>query len=224
MGHSALAGYIYVKFNSMKKKIDLDQWDRKEHFLFYSRFKEPFHGVNVSMDVTAIKEHCKQTKESLFITYVHRAIIAVNATEAMRYRIIDHEVYLFDTTHVTATIARDQYPFGFSYVAFDSDYERFKSDATTEFNRVRNSKGLDLSSDMENIVHFSALPWIEFTGITHARDLERQDCSPKITFGKITQKQGRWYMPMSVHVHHGLVYGKDVANFIERFQRELDRD
>jgi len=28
---------------------------------------------------------------------------------------------------------------------------------------------------------------------------------------------------MSVHVHHGLVYGKDVADFIDAFQRELDR-
>jgi chloramphenicol O-acetyltransferase len=31
-------------------------------------------------------------------------------------------------------------------------------------------------------------------------------------------------MPVSVHVHHGLVYGKDVADFIEAFQEELDRN
>ena len=218
-----LGGYLCVIFGRMKQKIDIEQWDRKEHFMFYSRFKEPYHGVNVQVDITALKHYCKQANESLFIAYVHRAIIAVNAIEAMRYRIIDGDVYLYDTTHVTATIDRKQVPFGFSFVAFDPDFENFKKAATAEFTRVRNSNGLDLSAGRENVVHFSALPWIEFTGITHARDLEGSDCSPKITFGKITQKEGRWLMPMSVHVHHGLVYGKDVADFIDAFQRELNR-
>ena len=29
-------------------------------------------------------------------------------------------------------------------------------------------------------------------------------------------------MPMAVHVHHALVDGKDVAEFIDRFQKLLD--
>mgnify|MGYP003326435310 FL=1 len=207
----------------MKHKVDVQNWDRKDHFEFYSRFKEPYHGVNVSVDITALKELCKKKGDSLFMTYLHRAIIAVNNIEAFRLRIIKGVVYRFDTTHVTMTIARENVPFGFSFVAFNEDFAVFEAEAQKEFTRVRQSKGLDLSVSRENVVHFSALPWIDFTGITHARDLESEDCSPKITFGKITQKDGRWLMPVSVHVHHGLVYGKDVADFIQNFQMQLDR-
>jgi len=206
----------------MKHKVDVQNWDRKDHFEFYSRFKEPYHGVNVSVDITALKEQCKKKGDSLFMTYLHRAIIAVNNVEAFRLRIINGAVYRFDTTHVTMTIARENEPFGFSFVAFNEDFAVFEAEAKKEFTRVRQSKGLDLSVSRENVVHFSALPWIDFTGITHARDLESEDCSPKITFGKITQKDGRWLMPVSVHVHHGLVYGKDVADFIQNFQKQLD--
>jgi chloramphenicol O-acetyltransferase type A len=208
----------------MKQKIDLQTWDRKDHFEFYTRFKEPYHGVNVSLDISTLKERCKAENSSVFIHYLHRAIIAVNKVEAFRYRILNNEVYLFDTTHVTMTIAREHAPFGFSFVSFNEDFNVFEAEAKQEFERVRQSKGLDLSVSRDNVVHFSALPWIDFTGITHARDLESQDCSPKITFGKITQNQGRWTMPVSVHVHHGLVYGRDVADFIEAFQEELNRN
>ena len=97
-----------------------------------------------------------------------------------------------------------------------------EAEAKQEFERVRQSKGLVLSVSRDNVVHFSALPWINFSGITHARDLESQDCSPKITFGKITQNHGRWLMPVSVHVHHGLVYGKDVGLVVMLLQRSLD--
>ena len=207
----------------MKQKIDRHTWDRKEHFEFYTRFKEPYHGVNVSLDITTLKERCNKENASVFMHYLHRAIVAVNKVEAFRYRILNDDVYLFDTSHVTMTIAREHGPFGFSFVAFNEDFNVFEAEAKKEFERVRQSKGLDLSVSRDNVVHFSALPWIDFTGITHARDLESQDCSPKITFGKINQNNGRWRMPLSVHVHHGLVYGKDVADFIQIFQDELNR-
>lgn len=211
------------QISAMKQKIDFDHWDRKDHFEFYSQFKEPYHGVNVSLDMTQLKKRCKDSGASLFLNYLHRSIIAVNKVEAFRYRIIGGAVYLFDTTHVTMTIAREHSPFGFSFVAFNEDFSLFEKEAKEEFDRVRNSTGLDLSVSRDNVVHFSALPWIDFTGITHARDLDGEDCSPKITFGKITQSDARWLMPVSVHVHHGLVYGKDVADFIDIFQQELNR-
>ena len=76
----------------MKQKIDLQTWDRKDHFDFYSRFKEPYHGVNVSLDISTLKERCKAENSSVFMHYLHRAIIAVNEVEAFRYRILNNEV------------------------------------------------------------------------------------------------------------------------------------
>jgi chloramphenicol O-acetyltransferase type A len=30
---------------SMKTIIEIDKWNRKEHYLFFSKFEEPFFGV-----------------------------------------------------------------------------------------------------------------------------------------------------------------------------------
>ena len=36
----------------MKTKINLDSWNRKEHFLFFKQMEEPFFGVTTTIDCT----------------------------------------------------------------------------------------------------------------------------------------------------------------------------
>lgn len=73
-----------------------------------------------------------------------------------------------------------------------------------------------------NLIRYSVLPWFDFTSIPHARDFSREDSAPRITFGKITETDGRCTMPLSIHVHHALVDGLHVAQFVEMFQHSLD--
>jgi hypothetical protein len=57
-----------------------------------------------------------------------------------------------------------------------------------------------------NVIHFSAIPWLNFTSLSHARSYT--DSCPKISFGKMmTTDDGTKTMAMSIHVHHGLIDG-----------------
>ncbi|HNZ72690.1 MAG TPA: CatA-like O-acetyltransferase, partial [Prolixibacteraceae bacterium] len=66
------------------------------------------------------------------------------------------------------------------------------------------------------------IPWLDFTGISHARSFSHPDSCPKISFGKVTEKEGIKTMPVSVHVHHALVDGYHVGLFIDKFQDLLN--
>jgi chloramphenicol O-acetyltransferase type A len=73
------------------------------------------------------------------------------------------------------------------------------------------------------VIHFSAVPWLDFTSVSHARSFSFPDSCPKITFGKaVEEAPGRKSMAVSVHVHHGLVDGSHVGLFAERFQHLLN--
>ena len=76
--------------------------------------------------------------------------------------------------------------------------------------------------DLDDLIYYSIIPWVHFTGFTHARRLGTGDSIPKIVFGKHSQKSGSRLMPVSVEVHHALLDGLDVARFYERFQALLD--
>lgn len=205
----------------MKKLIDLDNWNRKEHFLFFSKFDEPFFGVTVKVDCTIAYQKAKEKGVSFFLYYLYRALKAANEVENFRYRIIENQPYDYATTNASPTINRPNGTFGFAYINYFENENKFYEYALQEIENVKNSTSLLPSISGENVIHFSAIPWIDFTSISHARNFSHPDSCPKISFGKMTENNGQKEMSVSIHVHHALMDGYHVGLFIEKFQSLL---
>ncbi|MDF2831862.1 chloramphenicol acetyltransferase [Chryseobacterium indoltheticum] len=208
----------------MKQLITLDNWKRKDHFLFFSKFEEPFFGVTINIDCTLAYQQAKEKGNSFFLYYLYRALKAANKIENFRYRIIDKEVYLFDQINASATINRPDETFGFSYMDYDKNEELFYQKAKEEIARVQQSKGLIPAGSGENVIHFSAVPWLDFTSLSHARSFTFPDSCPKISFGKVTENNGKKLMSVSIHAHHGLMDGFHIGLFAEKFQELMNEN
>jgi chloramphenicol O-acetyltransferase type A len=76
-------------------------------------------------------------------------------------------------------------------------------------------------SDVVNLIRFSTLPWLDFTSLSHARDLSLEDSAPRITFGKIAEADDRRTMPVSIYVNHALADGLHVGQFVEQLEQHL---
>ena len=206
----------------MKQKLDLDTWNRKEHFLFFKQMDEPFYGITTTIDCTQAYTKAKTLGISFFSYYLHKTLAAVNTVENFRYRIIEDEVYIFDVIDDSATVMREDKTFGFSYMAYAEDPIDFAQIVQTEIDRIQTTTGIFTREYPENLIHFSALPWINFTSLSHARSFTWPDSCPKISFGKLMDDKGTQSMPISVHVHHGLVDGYHVGLFIELLQQLMN--
>jgi chloramphenicol O-acetyltransferase type A len=203
----------------MKTAIDINNWVRKDHYRFFSKFEEPFFGVTVSIDCTLAFHYAKQRGISFFQYYLYQALKAANSIENFRYRIIDKEVYLFNEVHASPTVPRPDGTFGFSYIDYSDNEAVFYANATRIIEAEKLASGLIPAVSGENVIHFSALPWLNFTSVSHARCFSFADSCPKITFGKVTEEDGKMHLPVAVHVHHALVDGYHVGLFIEQFQK-----
>lgn len=206
----------------MKQKLNLETWNRKEHFLFFKQMEEPFFGVTITVDCTKAYEKAKEIGVSFFTFYLHKTLVAVNSIEPFRYRILNDEVYIFDRIDVSSTILREDKTFGFSQIAFSEYLNEFAENTKNEIARIQSTTGLFIREYSENLIHFSALPWINFTSFSHARSFSWPDSCPKISFGKMVDENGKKTMSMSIHVHHGLMDGYHVGEFIELFQKLMD--
>lgn len=206
--------------DTLKQKLDLSTWNRKEHFHFFKQLAEPFFGVTVTIDCTKAYEKSKAENFSFFIYYLHQTLIAVNAIESFRFRIIEDEVYVYEVINGSATISREDETFGFSFMEYNEDFAAFSKIALTEMDRIQSTKGLFTRVfESTNLIHFSAIPWVDFTSLSHARSFTFPDSCPKISFGKMSvSENGKRTMPMSVHVHHGLMDGLQVGQFVDYFQ------
>ncbi|MGB3180365.1 MAG: chloramphenicol acetyltransferase [Cyclobacteriaceae bacterium] len=206
----------------MKRRIELDTWKRKEHFEFFSQFDEPYYGVAIKVDCTTLYHTAKAAGHSFYLAYLHRFLAAINAAEALRTRIIDGQPYIFERIDVSATVDRPDGTFGFSYIQYEKDFNTFAEGARKEIERVRNSSLLFPERNSDHVIHFSALPWIDFTAVSHARHYAHKDSTPKISMGKMTEAEGRKTMPLSVHVHHALVDGVHLAALLDDYQKRLN--
>lgn len=206
----------------MKHLININSWKRKEHFQFFSQFEEPFYGITINIDCTEAYNQTKAEGNSFFLYYLYRALKAANETENFRYRIIEEEVYLFDAINASATISRPDETFGFSYIDYQGNENVFIEEAQKEISRVQQSTGLVPAGSGENVIHFSAVPWLDFTSLSHARSFTFPDSCPKISFGKVTENNGKKTMPVSIHAHHGLVDGYHIGLFADRFQELMN--
>ncbi|RFZ84333.1 chloramphenicol acetyltransferase [Mucilaginibacter terrenus] len=208
----------------MKKKIDLDNWSRKEHFEFFNKFEEPYYSVVVNVDVTKAYSNAKEQGLSFFLYYLHCALSAVNQVESFKYRVEGTELFLYDKINVSPTVDRADGSFGFGFIEFEPELKSFVQTASATLERLRAATGLfSPNSDRQDVIHFSALPWLNFTGLTHARSFTWRDSVPKVSVGKVTEDNGRKLMPVSVTVHHGLTDGRHVGEFVELFQQWLDQ-
>lgn len=209
----------------MKTLLDLENWARKEHFLFFKEFEEPFFGLTLEIDCTKAYATAKELGTSFFVYYLHKTMVAVNTIECFRYRINDDAVYIYDTIDVSATILREDTTFGFSLIEYAPDFKIFAANAFQEIERIQNTSGL-LTREFpnDNLIHFSAVPWINFTSVSHARSYTFPDSCPKISFGKMMlDNDGKRTMSMSIHAHHGLMDGYQVGQFVDCLQELMNQ-
>lgn len=206
------------------KIINADTWKRKEHFKWFNEFDEPFFGITSNVECTNAHNYCKKNGISFFAYYLHKSLIAANQIEEFKYRIRGDDIVLFDQIDASPTIGRDNGTFAFSFVKYNEDFDIFNINLKKEIDAVQNSEGLRAEGDTEliNVIHYSSIPWIKFTGVTHARNLKVNDSCPKITFGKLYSKDNNYFMPISVYAHHGLVDGKHVGEFLSIYQELLN--
>ena len=206
------------------KTIDINNWKRKEHFNFFSKMASPFFGIVTEVDCTECYQNSQDSGKSFFANYLHKSMIAVNATEELKYRIIDNEIVVFDTINAGATIGREDGTFGFVFMNFSNDFEAFNAELQKEIEAVKNSTGLRLNNDdlKTNLIRHSTVPWYSFSGLLHPTNFDPKESVPKITFGKFSIRDGRKMLPVSVEAHHGLVDGLHLANYLQEFQNQLN--
>lgn len=206
----------------MKREIDISTWKRREHFEVFESFDEPLFGITVRLECSSAYKKAKELGYPFSLYYLYLSMKAANEIEEFRYRIEDDRVYCYDSVGAGPTIFRKDETYGCGYMPYNVDIAEFMKQATTEVERVKAERGLKFTYAGEDIIHYSTLPWADFTSVNHARILSRGRSIPKITFGKITRDGEKMWMPVDVHVNHALMDGFHVGKFIERFQELLN--
>jgi len=203
------------------KVLNIDTWDRKEHFEFFNTFSDPYFSVTSKLDVTQAKSYASEKKISFFAVYLHACMQAINSVENFRYRIVDEKVVCYDIIHASPTILRPNKTFGFSFIHYNPNLQDFVVNITKEKDRIFNSSSLFPPVNSLDCIYCSAMPWIAITGHKEPVKGEKESV-PKLAFGKVVATNGVYEMSVAVSVNHALVDGYHLGCFFEKFQEYLN--
>ena len=225
-------------------KIDLSQWPRREHFEFYRNADEPYWGCCVELDVSKLYKLSKQANFSFTAALLFVATHCANNIENFRYRLQGDDVIAYETIHVSNVFMRANKLFSFGYVEYKNDFWQHCGDFKVKQAQAEHAAkiALDQESAQANTLHFSALPWLNFSSMSHARTFDKHDSCPKISIGKFTvhppeinthiqdtpnkpsadKANSKITLPFSVHVHHAFVDGYHMGLYIDAIQNMLD--
>lgn len=204
------------------KNLELSSWNRVKQYEFFKKYENPFFNICSKLDVTELLNHCRQHKLSFSTCMLFASIDAANKFDEFKYRLKGDGVVVYDSIYAGSTVLSDDDVFNFCYYDYFTDFTKFYENA-----RVQNTLGKSCKLDFDgrnndlDIIHYSVIPWIEFTSITHPRTYNTSDSIPKIVFGKYYEENGRCFMPISLEVHHALMDGYHLGKYLQLLQKSL---
>ncbi|GAA6153168.1 CatA-like O-acetyltransferase [Pseudoteredinibacter isoporae] len=206
-------------------KIDLATWSRREHFEFYREFQEPYWGCCVDLEISKLLQRSKEQGFSFTAALLFAATKAANQIDNLRYRLVGDDVIAFDTVHISNVFMRANTLFSFGYVEYRNDFQQHCNDFAKKQEHARKATQIfmDEESGQANALHFSALPWLNFSSMSHARAFSASEGCPKISIGKISEQTKTKTLPFSVHVHHGFVDGYHMSQYLDALQDLLNQ-
>jgi chloramphenicol O-acetyltransferase type A len=144
--------------------------------------------------------------------------VAANQVEAFRLRLENEKPVRYDEIYPGCTILYDNETFGFAYFNYYKDKARFIAEGKRVIEHQKNNKTFVPKASDNGLIHCSIIPWISFTSFSHATSSDGDPSIPKIVIGKIYNKDGDSWMPVSVEVHHALVDGLQVGKYFEALE------
>src|ERR1700761_2069475 len=150
-----------------KQKIPLETWERRAIYQHFVGFSEPFHGICIRVDCTATFDDAKQHKRSVFLSLLHRSLVASQVVLNLRPRIVGGEVWLYEVIHGGSAVGRPNGTIGFGHYRYHPRLEDFVTEAMAEVERVKGRDELERYPEA-NLIRYSTLPWLDFTSLSHA--------------------------------------------------------
>ncbi|MCQ2447851.1 MAG: CatA-like O-acetyltransferase [Oscillibacter sp.] len=208
------------------KKIDLETWDRRDIFHFFSGMSNPFYMVTFRLDVTDLYNYVKCHDLSFYYSMCYLVTKSINQIDAFQFVTRGENVYQLDGRNPSFTdLKKGSKAFHIVTMPFDGTIEDF-SNAAKEKSTAQ-SAFIDESGQTDDLIYISCLPWIDITGVTNDRDLgspnAKNDSIPRVTWGKYVEQNGRKELGISLEVNHRFIDGVHIGQFAQIMTEEMAR-
>ncbi len=204
------------------KKIKFSDSHKEKAFHFFNNLNHPHYSITSKVKIGNIKKFAMKKETSIHIAIVYFIAKAANNIPELKRRIRNNETIQHKKVNPSFTIeTKASDTFSFCTVPFNKKFSKFKKSADRTYALMQSNPSFEDTPGKDDYLFLSAIPWIDFSSISHAMNYHPHDSVPRITWGKIMKKKKYQYISVNIQVHHALVNGRELAQFFRLLESYL---
>ena len=205
------------------KKIDLNGWERKSHYSWFSQFADPSLAFDVKTEITPVLNFCKKRGLSSFAVIMYAVSVCLNNIPAFRLRVAGDEVWEIDCANAAYTIMVNDSLFMNCRARVSLGFENFIEEVEANKKKYNNSNFVQKEFNNISVVddiYFSCVPWINFTGSRQPipDKIPESKSIPRVLWGKYFSEGDKTFVTLNITANHALVDGLDMAKAFNSIQ------
>ena len=189
--------------------IDLDNWERREHYLHFINEVRCSYSVCVNLDISNLNG------QRLYPAMLWLLTRTVNEMPEFRTSFTEDGLGYYSEMHPAYTVFnRDTKTFSGIWTAYQPDYPSFLHGYEEDEPKPgRPANSFDVSM----------VPWFSFTAFNLNIFGDGTYLLPIFTMGKTFEENGKTMLPLAIQVHHAVCDGYHVGKFIETLQANINK-
>lgn len=206
--------------------IDMDTWERREHYHYYKDFLKVRYNLNVQIDITELLTQVKEQKLKFYPVFIYIIMKAVNQNREMRMQIdAGGRLGYWDECHPSYTIFHeDDKTFSDIWTEYNEDFYTFYDAVRRDMETYRDQKGIKPKPGKpDNFCPVSCVPWLSFDGYAAIRTPIRRCSIQWYSLDAIMRKMGEFFCLWEPRFIMRLQTDITPAVFLMRFRSWLGR-
>lgn len=204
------------------KRIDMQTWNRRDQYLYFSGMQWPYWALTCEIDVTRARGFMKRRGVPSYLGMIYLVTKAANRIPELKLRIDGGDVYEHEVVHPSFTLLDDAGELRFCAARYLEDPNAFLARTRELRDRIKHADNAPLAAAAQDVLYLSCLPWTHFTSVSHPMSLSPQDAIPRIVWGRFEPRGDRIVLAVNLHLHHGLADGLHASRFMQALEELCD--
>ncbi len=204
----------------MFNKIDLESWNRKRIYNFFTKETGGSFSVSANIDITSFKHNIKNNAEKFFPNLLFGICSVINNRQEFKMDIDENgNLGYYDIIHPCYTVFhQEEEMFTLLWTEFSDNKNTFMLNYNNDMDLYGNKPFEQKDMPHKNIFHISAMPWLSFTGVNLSMQDKYENLIPLYTIGKFFEENGKIMLPFAIHANHATLDGFHVSRLFAELE------
>lgn len=204
--------------------IDMETWNRKEHFDCISKMDPSLINITANIDITSLKKFLSENSLKLYPCIIACISNVVNTHNEFKQAYNDKfQLGTYDIIHPSYTIFhKDDLTFSCIYSEYTKDIKKLYKIIENDMKQYANLKGYETRKAPKNSFPISCNPWVSYTGYSIIEQKEKLVFAPYIIIGKFIQADSKLLLPITFQISHSVADGFHIGRFYQELQKLVE--